>query len=77
MCLILFFILQADSNGQLVDLTKADIDVTVITPSDQELNEKLLAESRKVSEKFQNRRGRRFSPDKRGGTKHVTVNEMK
>ncbi|XP_063969903.1 inositol 1,4,5-triphosphate receptor associated 1-like isoform X3 [Lytechinus pictus] len=58
-------VIQA-SNGEMVDLTTADIDVSSISPSDHALNEKLLSESRKVSEKFDNRRGRRFSPAKKG-----------
>eukprot|EP00057_Strongylocentrotus_purpuratus_P027827 XP_011682301.1 PREDICTED: uncharacterized protein LOC100891373 isoform X3 [Strongylocentrotus purpuratus] len=52
------------SNGEMVDLTTAEIDASSITPSDHALNEKLLSESRKVTEKFENRRGRRFSPAK-------------
>ncbi|XP_041453308.1 uncharacterized protein LOC121406342 isoform X3 [Lytechinus variegatus] len=58
-------VIQA-SNGEMVDLTTADIDVSSISPADHALNEKLLSESRKISEKFDNRRGRRFSPAKKG-----------
>ncbi|XP_071477400.1 uncharacterized protein [Diadema antillarum] len=50
------------SNGQSVDLATADIDISAITLADQELNAKLLEESKKASEKFNNRRGRKFTP---------------
>nr|XP_006814323.1 PREDICTED: putative leucine-rich repeat-containing protein DDB_G0290503-like [Saccoglossus kowalevskii] len=46
------------SDGQVIDLVNGELDEIELTEADKKFNEQLLQEARKVSQKFQNRRGR-------------------
>ncbi|PIK45354.1 hypothetical protein BSL78_17775 [Apostichopus japonicus] len=49
-----------DEDGSLVDLISADLDDAPLTEVDKEMNATLLKESQAASERFWNRRGRKY-----------------